>query len=167
MAIATQILLHADGFDVEVGDTVAGFVEEIWLGGDEEPQALALRTSAGRHGLLLADDVAIVDEEQHRVAVREGARLLALEPPHLVRRNGRLEATWTTTGERFDLVPAKPERPPLAARLPHPEHYPTQRTELRSLAFSIGVLYGGLAVLAFLLMGLCFLVADIVAGRAY
>jgi hypothetical protein len=167
MATVTgSALSGTDGFCVEVDDEEVGVVEELWIADDGMPQALALRTAAGRHCLLLAEDVALVDREQRRVVVRHGTRVLELEPPHLVHTDGRIEATWATTGAAFELPPPAPPQA-LAERVPHPEPNPTQRTELRAVAFTIAALYGSLAALTAALIGACFLVAWLVTGQAY
>jgi hypothetical protein len=60
-----------------------GFVGEVWLGPGDEPKAFAVRTTEGRHGLLLADDVLALSPEDETVVLRPGARLLELQPPRL------------------------------------------------------------------------------------
>src|SRR5438067_10577616 len=105
MSVAAR-LRASDGFRVESPRGRLGVVEEVWVGDGGEPEALAVRTVDGRHGLVLVEDVdaVLVDEEQ---VVVEEPTLLELEQPHVDGRgNGgspRLTASWATTGEVLPL----------------------------------------------------------------
>jgi hypothetical protein len=163
-------LERSDGYYVEAGNADVGLVEEVWLGDDAAVHALAIRTVTGEHGLLLAEDVAAVDPDQERVAMREGALLLALEPPRLLAEpdgSTQLHASWATSGKRLPLP--EPHAPgTLSEYIPRP-HLPQRaatapRSELRAFAVSIGTLYAFLAFLAGALIGLDFLVAWLVTG---
>jgi len=78
----TEALRASDGFTVWTPDGRDGVVEEVWLGPDAEPSALAVGRPDGSRGLLLAEDVGAVDPVGGRVAVRPGARILELGGPH-------------------------------------------------------------------------------------
>lgn len=165
-------LERSDGYHVEAGNADVGLVEEVWLGDDGAAHALAIRTATGEHGLLLAEDVAVVDPDQQRVAMREGARLRALEPPRLVAEpdgSVQLHASWATTGRSLPLP--EPHAPgTLSEYIPRP-HLPQRsatapRSELRAFAVSVGTLYAFLVFLAAALIGLDFLVAWLVTGHA-
>ena len=110
-----------DGFRAESRNGLLGWVEETWLGDEDEADALALRLVDGRRGLVLAADVEAVVPEREYVSVRSGARILELGTPHVVRRavDGgppRVAASWQTTGESASTRPtsANPSRTALA-----------------------------------------------------
>jgi hypothetical protein len=169
-ALREQELRASDGFRVETPRGRLGVVEEVWLGEHGAPQALAVRTVDGRHGLLLAEEIAAVHPDEERVVVEEPT-LLELEPPRLDgdRADGtgeRLSASWTTTGDVLPL-PEPPTRlhlPFAHARLDAPA--PSVFVE-RPLWQTVAILYGSIALLAALLIGLTFLLAALVAGHAY
>lgn len=155
IAPSVQGLQEADGFRVVGPDGDIGTVEEVWLDGDGAATGVALRTDAGRRGLLRAADVEAVEAERRWVVVSSEARLLELDPPRLVRgpaRQGRLEAAWTTTGATLDVAPPEPERP----ERPHPP--PIEPSLLRSIV----VLYAGIAVVVVVIMALAFGIAYLV-----
>lgn len=157
--VSRHVLLDCDGFYVDDPDGVIGWVEETWLGADEEPAALALRLVDGRRGLLLAADVETVRPEQEHVLMRAGARILELGPPHLVREGA---ATWETTGELVE--PPRPEGLHAQAVLElRPWRLRPARGEWRPLA----ILFPALAFLIAFEIALMFTVAYLVTGRAY
>src|SRR5437763_597796 len=103
----SEALRGCEGYRVEMPERRVGLVEELWLGLDDEPAALAVRTRDGAHGLLLAEDVAVVSDETGNVVMRPGARLLELQPPRLDLGGTApvLAASWATTGETLDVPP--------------------------------------------------------------
>jgi hypothetical protein len=157
--VSRHVLLDCDGFCVETADGAVGWVEETWLGPDDEPSALALRLVDGRRGLLLADDVDAVVPERECVSARDGARLLQLGAPHLVRDGA---ASWETTGEVLE-PPAPHGLHPQALLELRPWRLRPSRSEWRPLA----ILFPALAVLIGLEIALMFTVAYLVTGRAY
>ncbi len=159
-------LAHAGGFVVESAEGELGWVEEIWFGEDDEPSALAVCTGNGRRGLIFAEDVLAVDEEYEWVVVRPQPTLLELAPPRLARADGEsVVASWATTGET---IPATPVR--VGRRF--------RRNAVRvgrsggggdetPVGQTIAVLYGGIVLLAALMMISAFVIAKIVTGAAY
>src|SRR5947207_12513462 len=95
------------GVVVESLDGDVGWVEEVWLGEDGEPRALAVQTVDGRHGLLRREDVEAVDREEEWVVVPHGLKLLELDAPRVRTASGQVVASWSTTGEVLD-APARP-----------------------------------------------------------
>jgi hypothetical protein len=175
VAIAARRELHdCDGFRAESPRGLLGFVEETWLGPDEEPAALALRLLDGRRGLLLAADVQSVVPEREHVLVRDGVRVLELGAPHLVGarsggpRRELLAASWETTGELL-----QPPQPPNALRQALLELRPWRLKPPRSreveqpLWHALALLFPGLALLIALEITLAFAIAYLVTGRAY
>lgn len=167
----TTDLRGTDGFVVESTSGDVGWIEEVWLGDDDEPRALAVQTLDGRHALLRADDVEAVEREQHWVVVREGQELLELGAPRIRASNGRMVAVWETTGEALRAAgePAW-HLPHLPHRGPHP--HPRLAAAGRRIRrwppwLSIGVLIGSLFLIGTILMTAAFLVAWLVTGKAY
>jgi hypothetical protein len=156
--ISHHALLECDGFSVETPDGPIGWVEEAWLGPDDEPAALALHLVDGRRGLLLADDIEAVSTERECVRARDGARLLQLGAPHLVRDGA---ASWETTGE---LVVAATVLPEQTIRELRPWRLRPART--RSIR-PVALLLSALALLIAFEIGLDFAIAYLVTGRAY
>jgi hypothetical protein len=163
-----QRLAGTDGFVVESSHGDVGLVEEVWVGEANEPRALAVRTSEGRHGLLLGKDVLAVDRENHWVVVSPEAVLLELDAPRLQTEEGedgaiRQTASWTTTGDVVSLAPPERDRwRPLerwTAMLP--------LARASRLPWAIAILLTGIVLLLALLMALAFIVARIVTGSAY
>jgi hypothetical protein len=152
-------LLDCDGFCVDDPHGVIGWVEETWLGADDEPAALALRLVDGRRGLLLATDVETVRPEREHVLMQAGARLLELGPPHLVRDGA---ATWETTGELVEPPPPEGLRAHTVLEL-RPWRLRPARSEWRPLA----IMFPALAGLIAFEIALMFTVAYLVTGRAY
>jgi hypothetical protein len=166
-------LLACDGFRAEASRGLLGWVEETWLGKDDEPGAFALRLVDGRRALILAAEVEAVVAEREQVAVRDGARMLELGTPHLERvavdgGPPRLAASWQTTGEV--LAPPKPPgklrhallelRPWRLAPPPAPGGEQTVGQALLLLLPLLGLLIAFEITLAFA-------VAYLVTGRAY
>lgn len=157
--VSHHSLVECDGFCVETADGPVGWVEEAWLGQDDEPAALALHLVDGRRGLLLADDVEAVVLERECVRAGADARVLELSPPHLV---GDGAASWETTGEVVE---------PPQAHLPGQallELRPWRLRPARSRDWRpIAVLLPALAFLIAFEIALAFTVAYLVTGRAY
>ena len=151
------VLLECDGFCVENGEGPLGWVEEEWLGSNDEPAALAVHLVDGRRGLLLVSDVESVEPERERVHAREGSRLLELGAPHLVRDGA---ASWETTGELLEPHAAPSNHTVLELR---PWRLRPVRSEWRPLA----IMFPALAVLIAFEIALMFTVAYLVTGRAY
>jgi hypothetical protein len=163
-----QRLAGTDGFVVESTHGDVGLVEEVWVGEANEPRALAVRTSEGRHGLLLGEDVLAVDRENRWVVVAPEAVLLELDAPRLQTAEGedsalRQAASWTTTGEVVPLAPPERDRwHPLqrwAAMLP--------LARATRLPWAVAILLTGIVLLLAIVMTLAFIVARIVTGSAY
>lgn len=158
-----------DGFVVESAEGDVGRVEEVWVGEANEPRALAVRTTDGRHGLLLGEDVLAVDRENHWVVVSPETVLLELDTPRLQTRRGedggrRQAASWTTTGDVVPLVPPRRDRwrfplrlPPRVSRLAGEDRLP----------WAIATLLTAIVLLVGLVMTLAFVIARIVTGAAY
>ena len=160
MAIASRhVLIDCDGFCVEAGRRPLGWVEETWLGPDDEPAALALHLVDGRRGLLLAADVAQVQPERERVVARDDAAVLELAAPHLV---GEGAAAWATTGAVVEPLAGGSLRPEALLEL-RPWRLRAARTsEWRVFP----LLLTGIFALIGLEIALVFLVAYLVTGRA-
>jgi hypothetical protein len=165
-----QRLDGTDGFVVESPEGDVGRVEELWVGEANEPRALAVRTSEGRHGLLLADDVLAVDRENHWVVVSPETVLLELSAPRLQTAQGedgvpRPAASWTTTGDVVPLAP--PHR--RGWRFPVWLRASVSRLggEPPRLPRAVAVLLTSIVLLVALVMTLAFIVARLVTGAAY
>jgi hypothetical protein len=155
----THNLRDTEDFVVEFAGGAVGRVEEIWLGPEGEPQAVAVRTKDGDRALLLAEDVLAVDRERRWVVCRPEADLLELEAPLLASRDddGHVAASWSTTG----------------ALLHDYRHTPAPRirnhrlTTDRPLWQVIAILYAGVGFVVVFVVALVFLIARLVAGSAY
>lgn len=166
MATMSQdVLLRCDGFCVESAGGSIGWVEETWLGPSEEPAALALRLVDGRRGLLQAEDIEAVLPERERVVMRDGARVLELGAPHLVRDGA---ASWETTGELV-VPPERPALPGQAVLELRPWRLRPARTRdgEQSVARALAFLLSGIALLIGLEIAAAFTIAYLVTGRAY
>jgi hypothetical protein len=173
--VATAVrhdLLGCDGFRVESGRGLVGWVEEAWLGASNEPSALALRTLDGRRGLLLAEEVEYVARERELVHMSGAGRLLELDVPHFESASvdGRhiVTASWHTTGLTLDLPPPPgPVQRALLSVRPWRLAAPPQPMSERPFWQIVVVLYACLAVIVGLVIGLSFLAARIFAGSPY
>jgi hypothetical protein len=170
--VARHDLLGCDGFRVESEQGLIGWVEETWLGPSRNPAALAIRTTDGRRGLLLAHEVELVATERELVHMAGGGRLLELEMPRFEEASvdGRptVAASWHTTG--LTLEPPQPpgavQRALLSVRPWRLAAPPTPVAE-RPLWQIVAMLYTCLALIVGLVIGLSFLVARLVAGSPY
>jgi len=146
---------------------------EIWLGPEDEPRALPVRTNAGRRGLLAVTDIVALVPEQEWVVVPSQPRMLELGVPHLeAADDSRVAATWRTTGAALSPPPA-PGRAARATRwlgLRTPPRAFTAGAEPKAelpLWQSVALLYASLAVIVATVITLAFLNADIETGHAY
>lgn len=161
-------MVAVDGFRAESVHGLLGWVEEAWLGPDDEPDALALRLVDGRRALILAADVEAVVAEREQVAVRDGARMLELGPPHLDGAGRHLSASWETTGEVLD-----PPEPPGKFRQALLELRPWRLAPPPATGVelpvwqAVAILLPALALLIALEITLAFVIAYLVTGRAY
>jgi hypothetical protein len=161
---AERTLVGTDGFVVESTEGDLGWVEEVWLGEADEPDALAVRTIDGRHGLLQSEDILAVDREYRWVVVRPDPVLLELDAPRMMtpreEDDGRLAASWTTTGEVFRLAPRR-------RRWRFPFRRRASASDEPRLWRAVTVLLTSIAFLVVLVATLAFLVAWLVTGDAY
>jgi hypothetical protein len=162
-----------DGFRIESDDGLLGWVEETWLGAEDEPNALALRLLDGRRALVLATDIESVVPEREYVSVRGGARMLELAAPQIERLalDGgppRITASWQTTGELI-----RPPKPPgklrhaLLELRPWRLAPPPAPSGEQSVGKALIVMLPLLGLLIALEITLAFVVAYLVTGRAY
>ncbi|SRR6266542_6670133 len=163
-----QALEESEGYTVESPNGSIGWVEEVWRGERSEPHALAMRTIDGTRALLLAEQVATVDREHGWVVVEPDPRLRELDPPRLTAGgNGRLTASWTTTGKTLER-PATVARLPLLLRL---RLASTQRSPATGAEWplwkTVAVLYSTIALLLVVMITLSFTIAWAVTGTAY
>jgi hypothetical protein len=160
-------LESCDGFAVEATAGLLGWVEETWLDGEGRPGALAVRTPAGGRALLLAQDVEAVDAVTQEVLLRADARLHELDAPRLESVDGRIAASWATTGAAVEPEPApiaaesEPAAPAVAAARAATAHVE------RPLPFIVAFAFCALAAIVAFQIALAFLVAYLVTGRAY
>jgi hypothetical protein len=162
-------LVGCEGFRLESPEGLIGWVEETWLDASGEPVALAIRTVDGRDGLLQAEDVDHLDPDSEQLDLRAGASLLELEAPRVdtASSNG-LAASWRTTGAPLEPPPEPPgtvDRALLAIR-PWRLAPPPRPGVERPMWLQIAVLYSALAVIVVLVIGLCFLIAQLATGSA-
>jgi hypothetical protein len=154
-AHANDRLREVEGFRVESPDGELGWVEEIWVGNDDEPCALAIQTTNGRHALVLGNEVVAVHRDRHwLVVVPRAAALRELAPPHVV------------TSDEDD--PAR--RPRMwrrGAARPQPQHAAAEIGGERPLWKIVALLYLSIAAFVALLIGFVFLVAWLVTGTTY
>jgi hypothetical protein len=169
--VARSRLQGCDGFRVNAPRGLIGWVEETWLGPDDEPAGLALRLLDGRGGFVLAENVRAVVPESEEIVLVDGASILELAPPRLertVESDEPIAAAWTTTGEL--LAPPQAPGPVREALLRHrrwrlapPPATPGEAPPWQAIA-------GLLMVVAFLVVfeiALAFTVARLVTGHAY
>jgi hypothetical protein len=163
-AAAASTRLHGtDGYVVETAAGDVGWVEELWLGEEDEPRAVAVRTSDGRHGLLLDEQVLAVDRENHWIVVPPEPTLLELDAPRIVADGSTPSASWTTTGAEFP-APARRRRVLPALRRAAPSL--TARKEW-PLWRSVATLLASIAFLVALTITLAYVIAWLVTGAAY
>jgi hypothetical protein len=167
--VLRQELAGCEGFRLESPQGLIGWVEEAWLDASSEPAALAIRTVDGRDGLLLTEDVDLVDPDSELLQMRGSARLLELDVPRVdtASSNG-LAASWRTTGKPLEPMPEPPgavDRALLAIR-PWRLAPPPRPGIDRPMWLQIAVLYSALAVIVLLVIGLCFLIARLATGNA-
>jgi hypothetical protein len=155
--VPRERLSECDGFRVEAPRGLLGWVEETWLGPDAEPAALAVRTLDAQRGLLLADDVVSVLDDQETVVLQPGARLLELEAPRL--DGTPLQASWSTTGATIEPpAPPGPLRRAVLARRPWRLAPPAAPRELPVWQIAL-LLYAAIVLLGTVVMAAAFLVA--------
>ena len=158
---AVAELQSCDGFSVEGADGLLGWVEETWLDDSGHPAALAVRTSDGRRALLALEAVRAVDADTQQVIVAR-PRLQELDAPRIVNTDRTLAASWRTTGALV-VAPGAAAAPPPAVAASRAAGAHRERPLWQIVAFMLGCLAG---LVAFLI-GLDFLVAYLVTGRAY
>jgi hypothetical protein len=148
MAAAIE-LRNTEDYAVETPAGAIGRVEEIRLGPDGRPQALAVRTTDGGRVLLRGEDVVVVDREHRWVVVEEHPALLEL-------------AGWTTTGEVVHPEPVDRLAAIRAALRRHAPHHAE-----RPLWQLVAILYGGVTFIVVAGIGLVFLIAWVATGSPY
>jgi hypothetical protein len=158
----TTDLRGTEGYAVESAGGSIGQVEEIWLGPSEEPQALAICLNDGSRALLLDEDVVAVDRDHRWVVVGPDPELLELDAPRLTAGDGRLAASWTTTG-----AVVHPEPPSKPGGLFETIRRRTPRTSEWPLWKLVATLYSALAVIVVFVVALVFVVAWIAGGHPY
>ena len=170
VAEANEQLRDTDGFRIESPEGSIGRVEEVWVGEANEPLALAVETSDGRHALLLAEEVVAVQREQRWIVVPAEPALLELARPHMTNGTRAASATprasWATTGRPL----AAPTRPPRRSHLRVPHLSWTEEPRGKGeppLWKTIAVLYASIAFAIVLLITLSFTLAWLVTGSAY
>ena len=160
MSVHTHADLRlADGFAVESLQGRLGEVEEVWLGPDDEAQALVVHRRDGRRGLLLAHGVATVEPEERTVFARPGHRLLELGAPKMA-ADGRLTASWTAA--EHPLPPLEKPRSRLLPRLHAPAASPSELPLWKQIA----ILYVGVTLVVCIVTLLAFLIAWAWTGSA-
>jgi hypothetical protein len=152
MAVATE-LRNTEDYAVETPAGAIGRVEEIRLGPDGQPQALAVRTTAGGRALLRDEDVVVVDREHRWVVVDEHPALLELSDE---------EAGWTTTGEIVHPEPVDRLAGIRAALRRHAPHLAG-----RPLWQLVAILYAAVTFIVVAGVGLVFLIAWVATGSPY
>jgi hypothetical protein len=167
VATANAELYDTEDFVVESAEGPVGRVEEVWLGPDDEPQALAIRTVDRKRALLLSDEIRTVDRHYRWVVVRAHAQLLELDAPRVTSMDVggelRFAASWATTGTR--LATPSPSRLTWLMRGAAPTK--KLRRGERPVWKAVAVLYGCLALAAAVLTALAFLIPLLVTGWAY
>jgi hypothetical protein len=162
-------LERTEDFVVESTDGDLGWVEEVWVAEANEPGALAVRTTEGRHGLLLAEDVLAIDREYRWVVVRPEATLLELDSPRMSTERegadvGRVSASWSTTGEVFRAAPRR-RRSRSAFRRRRSKAASTDREP--RLWRAVAALLSFIALLVVVVVALAVVIPWLVAGAAF
>jgi hypothetical protein len=153
-----QRLSGCDGFRVEAPQGLLGWVEEAWLGPDDEAAALAVRTFDGQRGLVLADDVVSILDDEETIVVQPELRLLELGAPKLD-GNPPFQASWSTTGATIEPpAPLGFFRTAALARRPWRLAPPAAPRELPVWQIAL-LLYGGIVLLGTVVMVAAFAVA--------
>jgi hypothetical protein len=146
---AARELRNTEDYAVETPAGAIGRVEEIRLGPDGRPEALAVRTTDGGRALLRDEDVVAVDREHHWVVVGEHPALAEL-------------AGWRPTGE---IVHPEPVDRLARIRASLGGHAPDLAG--RPLWEQVAILYGGVTVIVVAGVGLVFLIAWLAVGAPY
>jgi hypothetical protein len=148
MAAATE-LRNTEDYAVETPAGAVGRVEEVRLGPDGQPQALAVRTTDGGRALLRDEDVVVVDREHHWVVVEEHPALLEL-------------AGWATTGQ---VLHPEPVDRLAGVRAALGRHAPDLAG--RPLWQLVAILYAAVTFIVVGGVGLVFLIAWVATGSPY
>jgi len=164
-------LLDTDGFVVESPAGDVGWVEEVWLGEEGEPEAVAVRTGDGQHGLLLDEDVVTVDRDNRWIVVPEDPRLLELDAPHMTSSRaptepGKVAASWATTGASLHVTPRPRHLWHVPYRPSEPRRAPRRMAE-RPLWQGIAALLTMIALLVAATITLAYVITHLVTGTAY
>ncbi len=159
--VHTTDLRRTEGFAVESADGEIGRVEEVWLGADEDPKALAVCLTDGSRALLLAENVAAVDREHRWVVVGLHPELLELDAPRFTADGGRPAASWATTGTVVH--PEPPAKPGVLQafrrRAPNMDERPLWQL--------VAILYTAVALIVVFVIALVFVVSWIAGGHPY
>jgi hypothetical protein len=159
-------LSGCDGFGVLTPLGLVGWVEELWLDASNEPVAVAVRLLDGRRGLLFAAEIDEVAAERRTVSIGDGARILELEPPHLLEGAPEgpqaLTASWRATGTPL-LLPDPPGRLREALISLHRPTVAVEKRE-RPILQLAAAMYAVLVLIACSLIGLDILVAYLATG---
>jgi hypothetical protein len=173
-SVTERDLSRSEGFSVESPEGPIGWVEEVWLGLQDEPRALAVKLIDGRRGLLAVSDVTAVVPDQSWVVVPSRPPLLELDAPRLEAGDGsddsRLVASWATTGAALPPPPAPgtSRRRPFARGLRPPRRAVDGEADTdRVVWHAVAVLYTGILLVVTTVITLAFLASYLVAGRAY
>jgi hypothetical protein len=70
-------LRRCEGFRVESPDGFVGWVEEVWLGAEHEPEVLVLQGPQGRRLLSLAGEDVRVDPRRERIVLDSTPELIS------------------------------------------------------------------------------------------
>jgi hypothetical protein len=156
-------LRDTDGFLVESPGGDLGWVEEVWLAETGAPKALAVRTSDGRHGLLLDEDIVSIDRERRWVVVPEKPSLLELDTPRVAGGDGTaLTASWATTGAVLDVTPRPHRLWHIPYRPAEPKTPVRRRRQDRPVWQGIALLLVTIAFLVAFTTALAFAIANLV-----
>jgi hypothetical protein len=164
-------LRGCDGFRVEGPRGLIGWVEETWLGPDDETGGFAVRLLDGRRGFVPAESVSASLPEREEIVLADGTRILELGPPRLERAlggDGAVTAAWTTTGEL--LAPPEPLGLLRETMVSHRRWRlapPPAADREAPLWQALAALLSGLALLIALEITVAFTVAYLVTGHAY
>ena len=160
-SVTKHVLAGSDGYRVLSADDQLGWVEELWLGADDEPVAAVVRLADERRGLLVAEDVAAAAPAELSLSLASDARLIRLDPPHVEQADGPSSATWRATGELLQLPAERPHAAPAPPGRPEAAQ-PAHRE--RPVWMMIATLYLVLGGIVGFVIGLDILLAYLVAG---